>query len=363
MGRKSRLPRHILVIRNSAMGDVAMLPHALRALRSACPEVRITVLTRPLFKPFFAGLDVEFLEADFGGRHKGLRGLLRLAREARRRGVDAVADVHGVLRSRIIGLLLRLHGMSAATIDKGRIEKWFRLGGTSPVAGPLKHTVVRYCDVLRRLGFRFDDPRPAAKPERPNPFGEKRGVWIGFAPFSAQRGKTCPEELAAAVVEGLCARCDRVFIHSGGGAEAAFAQRMEREHSRVTALWGRVRLAGELDLIAHLDCIVTMDSLAMHMAALVATPVVSVWGATHPALGFMGYGCSMEGVVQLDLPCRPCSAYGQRRCKYGDYRCLCIPPQAILDKVAAVVEGGGTHSDVGRDEPSACAAPFACGGV
>ena len=183
--RNRKLPRHILVIRNSAMGDVAMVPHALRALREAYPDVRVTVLTRPLFKPFFAGLDVDFLEADYAGRHKGVLGLLRLAGEARRRGIDAVADMHGVLRSRIIGLLLRLHGMPAARIDKGRIEKWFRLGCTNLAASPLKHTVVRYCDVLRRLGFVFDDPQPAAKPVRPNPFGEKKGVWIGFAPFSA----------------------------------------------------------------------------------------------------------------------------------------------------------------------------------
>jgi len=108
---------------------------------------------------------------------------------------------------------------------------------------------------------------------------------------------------------------------------------MEREHPNVTALWGRVRFAGELDLIANLDCVVSMDSLAMHMASLVATPVVSVWGATHPALGFLGYGCPPEGVVQLDLPCRPCSVYGQRRCKFGDYRCMRIPPQAVLDRV------------------------------
>ena len=107
--RNRKLPRHILVIRNSAMGDVAMVPHALRALREAYPDVRVTVLTRPLFKPFFAGLDVDFLEADYAGRHKGVLGLLRLAGEARRRGIDAVADMHGVLRSRIVGLLLRLH--------------------------------------------------------------------------------------------------------------------------------------------------------------------------------------------------------------------------------------------------------------
>ncbi len=337
MALRNKLPRHILVIRNSAMGDVAMLPHALRALRGAYPDVRITVLTRPLFKPFFAGLDVDFLEADYDGLHKGLSGLSRLAGEAQRRGVDAVADVHGVLRSRIIGLLLRLRGMRTARIDKGRIEKWFRLGCSNPAAAPLKHTVIRYCDVLRRLGFVFGDPQPAAKSVRPNPFGEKRGVWVGFAPFSAQTGKTYPEELAAEAVAGLSARYDRVFIHSGGGDEAAFAEAMERKYPNVTALWGRLRLAGELDLIANLDCIVSMDSLAMHMASLVATPVVSVWGATHPSLGFLGYGCSTEGEVQLDLPCRPCSVYGQRPCKFGDYRCMRIPPQAIVDRVEALI--------------------------
>lgn len=346
--RNKWLPRHILVIRNSAMGDVAMVPHALRALRGAYPDLRVTVLTRPLFKPFFAGLDVDFLEADFKGRHKGLRGLLRLVREARELGVDAVADMHGVLRSCIVGLLLGLRGMPTARIDKGRIEKWFRLGCSNPAAAPLKHTVVRYCDVLRRLGFRFDDPQPAVKPLRPNPFGEKQGVWVGFAPFSAQRGKTYPEELAAELVAALSARCERVFLHGGGGDEAAFAERMERAHPNVTALWGRVRIAGELDLIAHLDCVVTMDSLAMHMAALTATPVVSVWGATHPALGFLGYGCSPVGAVQLDLPCRPCSVYGQRPCKFGDYRCMRVAPQAVLARVEECLSTGGRSEEPSR---------------
>lgn len=77
---------------------------------------------------------------------------------------------------------------------------------------------------------------------------------------------------------------------------------MERCYGNVTALCGRVKLAGEIDLIANLDCVVAMDSLVMHLASLTGTPVVSVWGATHPALGFLGYGTDpaevrMEGVI------------------------------------------------------------------
>lgn len=332
--RNRKLPRHILVIRNSAMGDVAMVPHALRALREAYPDVRVTVLTRPLFKPFFAGLDVDFLEADYAGRHKGVLGLLRLAGEARRRGIDAVADMHGVLRSRIVGLLLRLHGMPAARIDQGAYREVVPAGVYE--SGRLAAQTYRRA-LLRRAapsGLRLR--RSAACGEAgtaESGSGRKKECGSASHPFRRRPGKTYPEDLAAGLVAGLSARYDRVFIHSGGGGEAAFAERMEREHPNVTALWGRVRFAGELDLIANLDCVVSMDSLAMHMASLVATPVVSVWGATHPALGFLGYGCPPEGVVQLDLPCRPCSVYGQRRCKFGDYRCMRIPPQAVLDRV------------------------------
>ena len=203
---------------------------------------------------------------------------------------------------------------------------------------PLRHTVLRYCDVFRRLGFDFNDPAPALHREHPNPFGPKVGVWVGFAPFSAHQGKTYPAEQSREAVRLLAERYDRVFIHGGGGRELEFAQEMERTYSNVTALSGKVRFAGEMDLIANLDCVVSMDSLVMHLAALVATPVVSVWGATHPGLGFLGYGCPSDGILQADMACRPCSVFGNKPCRYGDYRCLhAITPAMILDRVEKIV--------------------------
>ena len=159
-------------------------------------------------------------------------------------------------------------------------------------------------------------------------------MWVGFAPFSAHRGKTYPEEQSRELVRMLSERYGWVFIHGGGGAEQAFAEEMERTYPNVTALYGKVRFAGEMDLIANLDCVVAMDSLVMHMASLVATPVVSVWGATHPGLGFFGYGCDPRGILQADMECRPCSVFGNKPCRYGDYRCLRrIAPEAIADRV------------------------------
>ena len=111
-----------------------------------------------------------------------------------------------------------------------------------------------------------------------------------------------------------------------------------RLHPNVTALFGRVKMAGEIDLIANLDCVVSMDSLVMHLASLVATPVVSVWGATHPGLGFFGYGCDPRGIVQADMECRPCSVFGNKPCRYGDYRCLhAVTPAMIVERVEEIV--------------------------
>lgn len=336
--KNKKIPRHLIVYRTSAMGDVAMLAHALRALKEAYPGLQVTVATRSIFRAFFTGLDVGFMDVDVKGAHHSLRGIWRLAAEARRLGADAVADVHGVLRSVTFRTALRLHGIPFAAIEKGRDEKgeFIRHGGRN--VKPAKHTVIRYCDVFRKLGFEFDDPKPAVRREHPNPMGEKTGTWVGFAPFSAQMGKTYPEPLAREAVRLLAGRYDRVFIHSGGGAEAEFAQEMERLYPNVTALFGRVKMAGEIDLIANLDCVVSMDSLVMHLASLVATPVVSVWGATHPGLGFFGYGCDPRGIVQADMECRPCSVFGNKPCRYGDYRCLsAVTPAMIADRVAEIV--------------------------
>ncbi len=331
---QNRLPEHLLVIRVSAMGDVAMLPHAIRALKKAYPELKVTVATRKLFEPFFKGLDVDFMFLNTDEEHGSLKGLVKFARLVKKSGIDAVADTHFVIRTIVVAGLLRLWGLKTAHIRKGRVEKWFRLGYSRSNAVPLKHTVVRYCDVFRRLGFVFDNPEPITeKPAYANPMGEKRGKWVGFAPFSAHEGKTYPEDLCREVVALMSEHYERVFIHSGGGAEQEFALEMERKCPNVTSVFGKLKLEGEMALIANLDCVVSMDSLVMHLCSLTATPVVSVWGATHPELGFLGYGCDEEGVLQEEMDCRPCSIYGNKPCKWGDVRCIRrITPQAIVER-------------------------------
>ena len=70
MEQENSLPRHILIIRLSAIGDVAMLPHAIRAFRATYPDTKITVATQRFLQPFFKGLDVDFCNIDTKGEHR-----------------------------------------------------------------------------------------------------------------------------------------------------------------------------------------------------------------------------------------------------------------------------------------------------
>ncbi|MDE6541614.1 MAG: glycosyl transferase family 1, partial [Muribaculaceae bacterium] len=71
-----------------------------------------------------------------------------------------------------------------------------------------------------------------------------------------------------------------------------------------------------------LDCMLTMDSGNMHLAAIAGTPTLSIWGATHPYCGFAAWRQSDADTIQLPVPCRPCSVFGNRPCRRRDLMCL-----------------------------------------
>ncbi len=353
MCRMFRRPvTHLLVVRFSALGDVAMSVPVVDTLARRHPHLRITVLSRPACAPLFDRLpaNVAFRGVDLRVAYAGRKGLDRLFAELMAAGIDGVADFHGVLRSHYLRLRFALRGVPTARIRKGRWAKR-RLVNHAPGAFvQLPSSVERYGRVLARLGFRVDPdfrslfpdgasvPLPAACGIAEKVSGEK---WIGIAPFAAHRGKVYPPERMEEVIARLSGQWPgaRFFVFTGRGEAAAWRQRWEGRFDRLLFTAGRLGgLSGELALMSRLDVMVSMDSANMHLASLAGVPVVSIWGATHPYAGFLGYGQSLSLAVQVDLLCRPCSVYGGRACRRGDYACLhLVTPDAVVSRTNEVL--------------------------
>lgn len=339
---KNNRPRATLIVRFSALGDVAI---AIPVIYSVCrnhPEQHFVMVTRNWQATLFVGAPANLTVkgVDLRGKHRGLRGMCRLARELRKEyDITAFADLHSVLRTWALGAALRLHGVKTVCIDKGRADKHRLVKGK--IRCQLTPTYQRYEAVFETLGFdtanRFERLDVKASPVVPaKTDGEFR---VAVAPFSAHEGKVYPLDKMRLVVEQLTATPGVSVVLFGGGAKEKAVLREWAANVPHTMSLAEIKheFADEFAMLDSCDVMLSMDSANMHLASLMRVPVVSVWGATHPHCGFMGWQQPEELAVQLDLPCRPCAVYGERQCRFGDYRCMNnITPEQIVNKVLAL---------------------------
>jgi len=216
--------KHILVIRLSAMGDVAMTVPVLLALKKTYPHLKITVLTKAFLKPIFEELpNINVHIADVQGTHKGIIGLYRLSRELQQIGIDAVADVHNVLRSKILKIFFSSRNIPVFQIDKGRAEKKRLINLKGSKITPLKTSYQRYADVFEKLGYpvKLNSEHTLSKKKMSKEFqsivsATNKRV-IGVAPFAAFEGKTYPTELMEQVIQSLDSTKAYTVLLFGGG--------------------------------------------------------------------------------------------------------------------------------------------------
>lgn len=338
----------IIVLRFSAMGDVAMVASVLREFSVQNPEVKLIMVSRAAFKPFFDEIEkLTFHAIEPKTLHKGILGLYKLYNELRKYKPTAIADLHDNLRSRILSTLFRLGAYKIERIDKGRLEKRELTRSENKILKPLKQTVERYADVFRALGFnlklshqlvRLVKKMPATAEQLLLAKNVKR---IGISPFAQHIFKVYSYNKMEKVIQGLDSLGFEIFIFGGGNEEKAIAEGWKNQFKNVKNLIGKFTLREELDIIANLDVMLSMDSAGMHMASLMGIPVVSIWGPTHPYAGFLGYGQSITDCIQIDHPNRPNSIYGNKPCLCGVFPCIdLISPESVVNKVKERVENG-----------------------
>jgi ADP-heptose:LPS heptosyltransferase len=338
----------LLVIRTSAMGDVALTAPVLKGMREQYPEVELLLLTRSAFFPFFSAVKgIEFFSPDLKKRHKGLAGIIRLFKDINRKtDIDYVIDLHDVLRSKILRLLFRATGVPAVVIDKGRSEKKSLVSGKRKKQ--LKHSVERYCDVFAKAGYPVipaDDKWIIPSPDaRLNPAFESdlKGVLnIGVAPYARHKLKMWPENNMIDLLNRISEKYNCRFWFFGGLEDSEKLDELQLRIPQSKNLAGKLTLDGELFFMSRLDFMIAMDSSNMHMAALTGIKVISIWGGTDPLSGFSAWKQPEEFSVRIpveDLTCRPCTVFGKGECKRGDFACMnWLTPEMVFQKIEKLI--------------------------
>lgn len=340
----------ILLIRFSALGDVAMLSPIVREVAEQRPQDEFCVLSMPFCEPLFEGIaeNVSFIGRNIKKDYKGIKGIYRLFKELHDMGFDRICDMHDVLRTKMLRVFFHTYGYRVFKIDKHReLRKLITAPEGKKVLRQLPTSFENYREVLRQV-FPEIKAGVAAMGTASN---QQHPTRIGIAPFAAHGGKIYPLEQMERLIGLLSGEIEHnggadddpmdgnrsikpgIYLFGGGGKEKetmeAWAAKFANVHLASETHKG---LREELRLMRELDVMVSMDSANMHLASLVGTRVVSIWGATHPMAGFLGWQQSESDCVQQDLPCRPCSIYGNKPCIYGDHRCMTrINPQMIIE--------------------------------
>lgn len=341
-------PKHILVIRLSAMGDVAMTVPVIKRVTEVYPGIRITVLTRRFFAPLFKDLEnVEVFEADVHGEHKGVAGLKKLSQELLNLGIDAVADLHNVLRSNILKVFFQLAGISVQQIDKGRKEKRLLTRRTNKVFKRLKSTHRRYADVFAALDLPVNLSETQFLPKRKlsenvkKLTGQEPKKWLGIAPFAQHDSKAYPKDLMKEVLRELEKEEHlKIFLFGGGASETKELEQWAREFKNAENVAGKISFDEELALISQLDAMVSMDSGNGHLAANFGVPVITLWGLTHPYTGFAPFQQPDENFLLPDLkryPAIPTSIYGKNIPEGYEDAMRSIPSEKVVAKIREIL--------------------------
>ena len=331
--------KRILLIRFSALGDVAMLAPVVREAAELNRDCEFTVLSKVACGALFEGLaeNVRFIGADVKGEYKGLSGLLRLFKELHAQHFDCVVDMHDVLRTKVLRKLFRLHGYEVHKINKHReLRRLITAEGDKKQLRQLPTAFENYQSALRECGLNGNVNGNGNHRFASVSFAKNSHLKIGIAPFAAHQGKIYPLEKMEEVIVNVNVPV-KIFLFGGGDEEFAIMRRWAEKYDNVRLAADECHgLKEELELMKKLDVMVSMDSANMHLASLVGTRVVSIWGATHPYAGFLGWGQRMDDCVQRDdLKCRPCSIYGNKPCMRGDMACMQIDPKEVVERIFA----------------------------
>ena len=287
----------ILVIKIAAIGDFLMATPALRALKHAPVVTSVTLLAgasiaaavqnNPHLDKIVYIDDATIFKGGFWAK---LREVLKISWRLRREKFDVGFNFHRDWRFNIILLLANCKRRIGFANGRGR----FLLNETVPVEG-VRHTIFRYCDLVRRIGvFCMDFTMEFKLPPGAVEAAAKKftaaagsGVRVVLVPGGAANVK---QEMASrrwdganfAVLAGLLLQAGHAVALLGSGGDVAIAAAIKALQPAVVDLTGRTSLAEAAALMKGSRLVISNDSGLMHVAAAVGVPLIAIFGPTPP---------------------------------------------------------------------------------
>lgn len=344
----SRLREKILVVQTSFIGDTVLTLPLLREIKRRFPGAKLSLLCTPAGCELLSAYPIvdEIIVDEKKGADRGWRGLWRKAKFLRAQRFTLALCPHKSFRSGLLLFLARIPCRVGFAQSKSAFLFHVRVQRNAE-----RHDVERTLSILEGLGIRTDDCERA--PDLPMSASLAEGVTrqllaagvdttkmlIGIHPGSVWATKRWSAEGFSRLIGLLRETYPCEILLFGGSEDAEVVAKVQKLCGGcAVSLVNTISLRELPAALSLCKVLITNDSGPMHVAVARHVPVVAIFCATTPELGFYPYSARAI-VVEKDLPCRPCSSHGSRRCPLGTEDCIrLIRAEDVFQAVERLLE-------------------------
>jgi heptosyltransferase-2 len=345
MAIKPIKPEHIqrLLIRSTNwIGDAVMTTPAVRAIRKRFPDTHISLLAKPWVAPVFENSEHidRLLIYDDKGRHKGILGKFRLARDLKEYHFDAAILLQNAFEAALIAFLAGIPLRIGYNTDVRQLLLTHVVSCTTEIKK--KHQTDYYLNIIRGIGMEEDNRKLYLKLNQRDRIRAKQILLeqhlslddklVGINPGATYGpAKQWPFDRYARLADKIQAFTEGRIIIFGGPNDSNLGENIsQRMQHRPIDLSGKTSLGEAMALIERCDLFITNDSGLMHVAAALDVPLIAVFGSTNSIT--TGPLSQNSRIVQVPLECSPCL---RPECPKGHLDCM---DQISVETVFKVVK-------------------------
>jgi len=340
-------PKRILIVQLNQLGDSVNFLPALKAIREGWPKAHLTLLTTDIGRKLIEGINIadELWVADIN-ELKTFRGFLRWLKIVRRSRFDiAIASSDS---SSFVSLLFFI-SLIPARVGFTNPKLSFLFNHKIPFSAKITHLELNL-QIAKSLGLPFDRvcPYPGIKiPKRDKTeLLDKisNNVKLSGAPFAVLHiGSNRPShrwitERYAEVAQFLAEKYSMKIVCIGGREEKALVSSLRKlvNNQCIMDLCCETNVKQLVYVISLAKLFIGHSSGPLHIAYMLGTPTVSLWGASSLTIWGPAFNKEKHICIKADLDCLHCE---EVICPKGTLECMdLIKTDSVIGEISKLFE-------------------------